>query len=265
MAWLGIFFDHFATDGGPKDPDMFEGLSPPRVYPYAHGFVESEMKRLAVSKDPGYTRVNGEEFSIFYSIDHDGGQTGVDQQGCRILQWLFENFDQNGKNKIAARFSEIPIVIHAVSPQRAAALGNALTLLRFLGAAEDQAIAKMMIYGWNPGRGNPQLAARDYEKRVLEFLHGDIFYPEDVSLFDILSRRDLKEHRALAPCCESQIGFIGPLLEWIDECWPETPEEAKDLEQKLRNSLGDEAVYLRKDRMNRRVDSAIAAASRVPY
>ena len=44
----------------------------------------------------------------------------------------------------------------------------------------------------------------------------------------------------------TQIGFIGPLLEWVDECWPASDAERLDLERKLRSSLTDEAVYLRR-------------------
>jgi len=248
MPWLGIWFEHHAADDGPRDPAMFEGFVRPITYPYVHNFIEAETQRLVRAPDAGYARVGGERFSVYYSLDHDGGQTGLAQQGCRILQWLFENFDQHGENRLSARFSEIPVVIHAVDPQRAAAMANALTLLRFLGAAEDQAIAKMMLCPWNPLRGSPRLAALDWEKNVLDFLNGDIFYPEDISVFDVLERRDLRAHRALAPCCETQIGFIRPLLEWVDECWPTTPEERRDLEGKLRNSLGDESRYLRKAR-----------------
>jgi hypothetical protein len=248
MPWLGIWFEHGAGDGAPRDPAMFEGLVRPVAYPFARNFIEGETKRLLGTKDPGYIRSAGERYSVYYSLAHSGGQTGIDQQGCRVLQWLFENFDPKGRNDISKRFSEIPVVIHAIDPKCAAAMGNALTLLRFLGAAEDQAIAKMVICPWNPQRGNARLAALDYEKRVLEFLHDDIFYPEDVTLFDVLSRRDLKAHRSLSPCCDTQIGFVRPLLEWIDECWPKTQEEALELEGKLRNSLGDEASYLKKTR-----------------
>ena len=244
MAWQGIWFEHEAAEGGARDPRMFEGLVEPITYPYAHGFIEGETGRLMASKDPSGLRIDGTRYDAYYSLNHDGGQTGLAQQGCRILQWLFQNFDQEGRNRLSARFSEIPIVIHAVDPARAAALANALTLLRFLGAAEDQAIAKMMLWPWNPLSGSPKMAALEYEKRVLEFLHGDIFYPEGIRLFDILGRRDLKCHRILDACCKVQIGFVLPLLEWIDECWPETAKEAEELEAKLRNSLGDEARYL---------------------
>jgi hypothetical protein len=125
-------------------------------------------------------------------------------------------------------------------------MGNALTLLRFLSASEDQAIAKILLLPWNPLRGSPQLAAEDYERRVIDFLHGETFYPEDVSLFDVLERNDLKNYRDLMPCCLTQIGFIAPLLEWVDECWPKNDDERRDLFAKLRNSLADEARFLRK-------------------
>ena len=256
MPWSGIWFEHGAGEGGPRDPDMFEGLVRPVAYPYVHSFIEAETQRLLETKDPGYVRSDGERHGVYYSLAHSGGQTGIDQQGCHILQWLFENFDPAGRNDLSRRFSEIPVVIHATAPQYAAAMGNALTLLRFLGAAEDQAIAKMVICPWTARLGDSLLAARDYESRVLEFLHCDIFYPEDVTLFDVLSRQDLKAHRALAPCCETQIGFISPLLDWIDECWPQSPEQAQELEAKLRNSLGDEAFYLRKARRSSRVESS---------
>ena len=176
-------------------------------------------------------------------MSHDGGQTGLDQQGCAILQWLFQNFNPDGSNIVSCRFSEIPVVIHETDPHKAAAMGNALTLLRFLGAHEDQAIARIMLYPWDPRRGSPRLAAQDYEKRVIEFLTGELFYPEDVSVFDVLSRNDLKAYRSLASCCRTQIGFIESLLQWIDECWPKNEKEAKELQSSLRNSLADEVKY----------------------
>jgi hypothetical protein len=225
---------------------MFRGLVPPIVYPYVHGFIEDEEKRLVRAPDPGRRLRDRERFDVYYSLNHDGCQTGLDQQGCRILQWLFRNFEPDSASAVSARFSEIPVVIHSDDPGKAAAMGNALTLLRFLGASEDQAIAKLLIHPWNPLRGSPQAAAADYERRIIDFLHGEIFYPEDVSVFDILSRSDLKAHRTLGPCCLSQIGFVLPLLEWIDECWPQTDAERADLISKLKRSLADEASYLRK-------------------
>jgi len=66
-------------------------------------------------------------------------------------------------------------VLHAENPARAAAMGNALTLLRFLAASEDQAVAKILIHPWNPFKGSPAEAAAEYEKRVIDFLHGEIF------------------------------------------------------------------------------------------
>ncbi len=245
MPWQGIWFEHGGSGGGPRSPEHFKGLVPPVVYPYAHGFVEAEAKRLTSGPDPGRIRRDGERFDVYYSIAHDGGQTGVDQQGCRIFNWLFKSFEPNSASSIGARFSEIPLVIHEDDPAKAAALGNAAALLRFLGAGEDQAIARILLHPWNPLRGSPRLAAEDYERRTIDFLHGGIFYPEDVNLFDILERNDLKAHRSLPACCRTQIGFIGPLLEWADECRPSNDGERRDLEEKLRRSLADEARYLR--------------------
>lgn len=245
MPWQGIWFEHQANDGGSRSPEMFEGFDPPIIYPFVHNFVEAEDTRLRESSDPGGVYQDGQRFKVFYSIAHDGGQTGVDQQGCRILRWLFDNFYPESRTSVSARFSEIPVVIHDPNPVRSAALANALTLLRFLGADEDQAIAKILLVRWDPRCGNPLLAAREYEKRIFDFLNGEIFYPEDVNVFDILERSDLAEHRALSACCESQIGFIRPLLEWIDECRPESEAERDELEAKLRNSLADEAKYCR--------------------
>lgn len=246
MPWLGIWFEHEAHESGARNPDMFKGLVQPVVYPYARGFVEAEAQRLLKSRDPGSIVRGRERFDVYYSLNHDGGQTGLDQQGCRILNWLFLNFDPGGRNKISPRFSEIPVVIHAVDPVRAAAMGNALAILRFLGAAEDQAIAKILLHPWNPLRGSPALSAAEYEKRVMDFLHGDLFYPPDVTLFDILERRDLKSHRTLETCCLHQIGFITSILAWIDECWPESDEERRALQSQLRNSLADEVTYWKK-------------------
>ena len=142
------------------------------------------------------------------------------------------------------------MVIHDADPAKAAALGNALALLRFLGAAEDQAIAKILLHPWNPS-GAPSRAAEEYEKRVLEFLHGETFYPDDVDLFDVLERRDLRTYRSLNPCCRTEIGFMESLLKWVDDCWPETQSQRVDLTEKLRNSLADEARYQRKLRKAR--------------
>ena len=245
MPWHGIWFEHEAGEGSARCPSRFEGFDQPLVYPFAHNFFEAEDERLRRSHDPCAIYKGGDRFNVYYSISHDGGQTGLDQQGCRILRWLFDNFQPDSRNVISARFSEIPIVIHEPDPLRAAALGNALTLLRFLGADEDQAIAKILLFRWDPNRGGPQQVAREYENRVFDFLNGEIFYPEDVKLFDVLERSDLREYRSFAPCCESQIGFVRPLLEWIDECWPETDDERAALESKLRNSLADEAQYCR--------------------
>jgi hypothetical protein len=182
---------------------------------------------------------------VYYSLGHDGGGRGHDEQGCRILRWLFGRFVPHGADSVSARFSEIPVVIHEPDPAKAAAMGNALTLLRFLAAAEDQAIARMLLVRWDPRQGSPAGAAREYERSLFDFLNsGEIFYPEDVDIFDILGRQDLRSHRALHPCCEAQIGFIRPLLEWVDECWPQTEEARRDLEAGLRNSLADEAKYV---------------------
>jgi hypothetical protein len=252
MPWLGIWFEPLAGDGGARSPERLRGLVPPIVYPYAHNLIAEESRRLSRVRDPSTMLRDGELYTVFYSLAHDSTENGLDQQGCSILQWLFQSFELDSRNAIGARFSEIPVVVHADDAAKAAAMGNALTLLRFLSASEDQAIAKMLIHPWNPLRGSPQLAAADYEKRVLDFLHGEIFYPEDVSMFDILERQDLKAHRELGPCCQLQIGFIGPLLEWIDECWPRTDAERADLTLKLRNSLADEARFLRQRRAGAR-------------
>ncbi len=252
MPWQGIWFEHEASEGKARSTEWLRGLVEPISYPFAHGFVEAEAERLRKSRDPGSVHRNGERFSVYYSLVHDGGQSGIDQQGCRILNWLFEDFGLEGENALSRQFSEIPVVIHEPNPATAAALGNALVLLRFLAARADQAIAKIALYPWNPRRGSPRLAGEDYEKRVIEFLHGQIYYPDGVDLFDVLQRNDLKAHRVLAPCCRTQIGFIGPLLEWIDECWPDTPAERADLRERLRNSLADEARYWTRRRRRER-------------
>ena len=244
MPWQGIWFEPDAEEGKARSPEWFRGLVEPIVYPYAHGFVEAEEQRLGKSRDPSRTTRDGERFDVYYSLSHDGGQSGPSQQGCNIMQWLFEHFTPDGSNSVSARFSEIPVVIHERDPVKAAALGNALTLLRFLGAHEDQAIAKITLHPWNAAsHASPRLAAEDYEQRVLQFLEGERFYPDSVSMFDVLGRRDLKASRSLPPCCAIEIGFIGPLLEWADDCWPETDAEKKDLETQLKRSLADEARY----------------------
>lgn len=245
MAWYGIWFESAAGEGGPRSPERFKALVPPRVYPYAHSFIEAEEKRLLNSSDPTTILVDRVRHSVFYSLNHDGCQSGLDQQGCRILQWLFQHFELDSRSAVGARFSEIPVVIHSDEPAKAAALGNALALLRFLSASEDQAIAKILLCPWSFLRGSPDLAAAEQERRLIEFLHGELFYPEDVTLFDVLERRDLRMHRELGHCCLTQIGFIAPLLEWIDDCWPKTDEEREDLLAKLRSSLADEARYLK--------------------
>jgi hypothetical protein len=258
MAWLGIWFEHGAGEGGPRSPELFQALAPPIVYPFAHTFIEEEGKRLAATRDPGEMKQGGERFRVFYSLAHDGGNGALDAQGCGILKWLFENFlpeedpprpdgrPPRKRPSLCSRFSEVPVVVHAEDPTRAAALVNALVILRFLGAREDQAIAKVLLHPWSPFRGSPRLAALDYEKRVLDFLHGEIFYPEDVSLFDILDRNDLRSHREMEACCLSQIGFILPILDWIDECPPKSEAEKADLFGKLRKSIEDEARTYRR-------------------
>jgi hypothetical protein len=249
MAWLGIWYESAAAEGGPRSPEMFHGLVEPIVYPFAHTFIEEETKRLKASRDPCAFRRGGERFNVYYSLNHDGCQSGLDQQGCSIIRWLFEHFG-TPESSLSARFSEIPIVLHTDEPLKAAAMANALVLMRFLGATEDQAIAKILIHRWSPFQGSPRLAAEEYERRVIDFLHGEIFYPEGVNLFDILERNDLKAYRDFPPCCLLEIGFIGPLLEWIDECWPKSEAEAADLLGKVRNSLRDEARFLKKKRKN---------------
>ena len=248
MPWLGVWFESLAGEGGPRSPERFRGLVPPMVYPYAHGFVEDETRRLTGTRDPSRIRREGESFRVYYSLDHDSSLTAIDKQGCSILGWLFQHFETDSRSTLSARFSEIPVVVHAEDPSKAAAMANALALLRFLSASEDQAIAKVMVHRWPVGRADPTLAAREYEDRVLAFLSGEVFYPEDVTLFDVLERHDLKSHRELGPCCETQIGFVRPLLEWIDECWPGTDAERADLLAGLRSSLADEAQYLRRRR-----------------
>ncbi|MBI4605638.1 MAG: hypothetical protein HY721_27040 [Planctomycetes bacterium] len=245
MPWLGIWFEPLAGEGGARSPELLHGLAPPIAYAYPHEFVEEESRRLTRARDPSRVLRDRQVFNVFYSLTHDSTEGGLDQQGCRILQWLFQSFETDSRSAIGARFSEIPVVIHADDAAKAAAMGNAVTLLRFLSASEDQAIAKILIHPWSPFRGSPKLAAAEYERRVLDFLHGEIFYPEDVSMFDVLERQDLRAHRELGACCETQIGFVRPLLEWVDECWPQTEAERADLLAKLRNSLADEARYLR--------------------
>ena len=245
MAWQGIWFEPQARADGARDPKWLQAFGDALAYPYPRNFLQAEQERLSGSQDPGRVVRDGERCSVYYSLAHDGGGSGVDEHGCKILRWLFERFDPSGGDSISARFSEIPIVIHEPDPVKAAALGNALTLLRFLAASADQAIAKMMIVPWDPRRGSPRLAAQEYEKRVFAFLNDtDLFYPDEVDLFDVLERQDLRSHRSLPTCCEVQIGFVRPLLEWIDECWPNTPKERRSLAKKLRNSLGDEARFV---------------------
>jgi hypothetical protein len=245
MAWQGIWFESDAGPSGARSPEYLKALLEPIVYPYAHGFVNEESRRLKGSSDPGRIWKDGDAHRVYYSLDHDGSETALDAQGCRILRWLFECFDPDGPSPLAARFSEIPVVVHSPHPARAAAMANALAILRFLTAAEDQAIARIMIHRWDVRSLGPERAAAEYEERVLEFLEGPVFYPEDVSLFDVLDRNDLRGHREQGACCACQIGFVPPLLEWIDECRPESDEERRELFRRLRNSLADEARFLR--------------------
>ena len=92
MPWQGIWFDHQAREGGARSPEWFQGFDPPVVYPFVHSFVEAEEARLRKSRDPGVIFRDGKPFSAYYSITHDSGENGLDQQGCRIFRWLFENF-----------------------------------------------------------------------------------------------------------------------------------------------------------------------------
>lgn len=246
MTWLGIWFEHEAREGGSRDPAQFKQLVHPVVYPYAHSFIEEETRRLEEVEDPSRVREGGEIHSVYYSLNHDGGQPELHQQGCSILQWLFQSFEPGGRSNITSRFCEIPIVIHAVHPARAAAMANALTLLRFLARAEDQAVAKIMLTSWDPLRSGRQAAAQEYENRCIEFLKGEIYYPEDISMFEILDRMDLKSHRQLGPCCKTQIGHIESLLNWADECRPRSRGEARALEEKMRASLAEETACLRR-------------------
>lgn len=245
MPWQGIWFDPEATEGKSRSPEWFQGFVPPMVYPYPHGFIEGEEARLRGSSEPDRVVRDGEVFNVFYALSHDGSETGLDQQGCSILRWLFQHFGKGSSDIVSRRFCEIPVVIHEPNPAKAAALANALVLLRFLDADEDQAIAKILLQPWTPLRGGPRITAQEFEKRALEFLHGELFYPEEVTLFDILERRDLKSHRALAPCCDTQTGFIRSILEWADECWPETEKAGRELASQLRRSLVDEATLWR--------------------
>lgn len=247
MAWQGVWFEPLATPGGGRDPELLSVLMPPIVYPYAHSFVNAEQERVRQSRDPGTIWSEGEYHRVYYSLCHDSRETGMDEQGCRILRWLFESFDPDSTSTVAARFSEIPVVIHADHPAKAAAMANALALMRFLTAEEDQAIAKIMVFPWDVHGLGPGRAAAIYEEHVRSFLAGSVLYPEDVNLFDVLARNDLRGHREFAACCTIQIGFIRSLLDWIDEAWPETTAERADLETKLRNSLIDEARFLRQD------------------
>ena len=246
MAWQGIWFEPEACVGGSRDPEMLQAFGDAIAYPYPRNFIDAEEARLRSSKDPGRMLAGGERRSVYYSLGHDGAASDIEAHGCRILRWLFERFRPDGGDSVSARFSEIPVVIHEPDAVKAAALGNALTLLRFLAASEDQAIARMMLVRWDPRRGSPQLAAAEYEKRLFSFLNeSDLFYPDDVDVFDVLERQDLRSQRTLHPCCQTQIGFIPPLLEWIDDCWPTSVKERRALESKLRNSLADEAKYVR--------------------
>jgi len=245
MAWQGIWFEAEAGPGGARDPEHLTALLAPIVYPYAHAFVNAEAKRLRQAFDPGRIWRDREEHHVFYSLNHHGIETGVDEQGCRILRWLFEHFDPDGESTLAARFSEIPVVVHAPDPAKAAALANGLALLRFLTADEDQAIAKIMIHRYDVRRLGPVRAAAEYERRVLEFLQGEVLYPEDVTLFDVLDRNDLRVHREQTACCASQVPFVRPLLEWIDEYRPQTDDEREELAGRLRRSIADEARFLK--------------------
>jgi len=244
-SWQGIWFESEACEGGARDPAHLRVLHPPIVYPYAHAFVNAEADRVRKSRDPGSLWKDRESRRVFYSLAHDSRETGVGDQGCRIVRWLFESFDPDSRTTLAARASEIPIVIHADHPAKAAAMANALAMIRFLTADEDQAIAKIAILPWEVRRLGPERAAAAYEERVREFLGGSIFYPDDVTLFDVLGRADLRSHRELAACCTTQIGFVRSLLDWIDEEWPATREAELALEARLRRSLVDEARFLR--------------------
>src|SRR6266545_1665189 len=120
MAWLGIWFEPCAGAGEGRSPELLRGLAEPIVYPYAHSFVEAETERLTRGRDPGRITRGGERFNVYYSLNHDATQTGLDQQGCRILNWLFmslfcrpvlrtdsaraSNFATDSRNALGARF-----------------------------------------------------------------------------------------------------------------------------------------------------------------
>ena len=246
MAWQGIWFEAEARDGGARDPDLLEVLMPPITYPYAHAFVNAETERVREARDPGTIFKDGEYHRVYYSLSHGGHETGLDEQGCRILRWLFENFDPDRPDCLAARFSEIPVVLHDPDPARAAAMANALTLIRFLTAGDDQAVARIHVFAWDVRRLGPWRSAAAWEKSVRDFLNGSVLYPEDVDLFDVLARTDLRRHREFAACCTTQIGFVQSLLDWIDEeGWPETDDAKASLMGRLRNSIVDEARFLK--------------------
>ncbi len=250
MAWLGIWFESLADEGGARSSEWFRGLAEPLVYPYAHSFLEAETERLRRTADPSRIVHRGESFTVYYSLAHDGIETALERQGCRLIRWLFESFASDESRATSARFSEIPVVIHEPDSAKAAALGNALTLLRFLSAQEDQAIAKLALVPWKSLPGGPRQSAEEYENRVIDFLHGELFYPDGIDVFDVLARHDLKRQRTLGACCESQVGFLRSLLDWVDECPPASASEREELTRKLRNSLADEARYWREKRRN---------------
>ncbi len=256
MAWQGIWFDPEARAGGARDPESFQSLLPPIVYPWVHSFVEAEQERVRRSLDPGTIVVDGERHRVYYALVHDGHETELDAQGCRVLRWLFEHFDPDDPKALAARFSEIPVLLHGEHPGKAAAMANALTLVRFLTAEEDQAVAKICVQPMEVSRLGPARAVAYWEEQARAFLGGSVFYPEDVSVFEVLGRSDLRGHRELPACCFTQIGFLRSLLDWIDEeGWPGNAESARSLEGRLRKSLVDEARFLREEALAARAEA----------
>ena len=65
MTWLGIWFEHEAREGGPRDPAQFKRLVHPVIYPYAHNFIENETQRLQEVGAPSLASAGGDVHSDY--------------------------------------------------------------------------------------------------------------------------------------------------------------------------------------------------------
>jgi len=75
MAWLGIWFEYLAGEGGARSPEHFKGLAPPHRLPVRARLHRRRGKAPPSVAGPRHVLEGRQRYNVYYSLAHDGGQT----------------------------------------------------------------------------------------------------------------------------------------------------------------------------------------------